>query len=529
MTRRDFLEFLGRNSFVTSALVAGCSNLRQDFSIPRLMASQKDILQTVPGLHFQIIVKAYDPISKSDTFGDDNDFLAYLPFHSATPDEGYLWVNHEIFHPQFLNGWTPQITAQNKTRERTDLERYQVGGSLLHIKKTNHQWKLVQNSLHTRRYTALTPIPFSNDTQVAGTTSALGTLANCCGGLTPWGTFLSCEENYHQFYGESDYNPKSKKYEHKKSNLRISWSYSDPRPPEHYGWVNEINPRTGSIIKLVALGRFAHEGATVVQAPDGRSIVYMGDDAENEHFYKFISEQPGSLDKGTLYAADFEMGRWLPLVRDLHPQLKERFKDQTELLIRAREAAKILGATPLDRPEDCEVDPVTKQIFLSCTNNKNNPHGHILKIKEKNNDFLSLNFESETFLKGGPETGFSSPDNLAFDKNGNLWMVTDRAEDADGKNIFGNNALFFIPTHGPQAGQAHRIAIGPVESELTGLHFAPDNETLFVSVQHPGGKSPGGDPSRYTSHWPEGGLSVPRSAVVALSGPTMKRLLNLKA
>ncbi len=519
MTRRNFLEFLSKTSILSTATLASCSWKQKGSPLPHLNISSADAFQTASGIDWKILIKTFDPISKLDKFGQDNDYLGYIPMNSTNPLEGFLWANHEIYRPQYLKGWDLKRAREPRSPERLKLERYQVGGSLLHIKKTSSQWEVVQNSVHNRRYTGETPIPFANSKIIAGSKKAKGTLGNCCGGITPWGTFLSCEENYHHFYGESVYDPATKKYIFKPARHLLAWDTTDPQPPEHYGWVNEINPRTGQIEKLVELGRFAHEGATVVTARDGRAVVYMGDDAENECFYKFVSNEKDNFKSGTLYVANLTEGKWLPLDINKNSELKKRFGNQTELLIRARDAAHLLGGTPLDRPEDCEVDPINRDIYLTCTNNKNNPHGHILKIKESGADHLAETFTSEIFLRGGVETGFSSPDNLAFDKNGNLWMVSDMDEDKPGYEGFGNNGLFFIPVRGKYAGLAHRVAIAPQKAEFTGLFFAPDNETLFLSVQHPGG----------TSHWPEGGSSDPKSAIVTLAGPTLRRLMSLKA
>ncbi|MFN8846184.1 MAG: PhoX family protein [Bdellovibrionales bacterium] len=519
MTRRNFLEFLGKTSILSTTAMTGCTWGKSSSAIPHLPTSNADTFQTVAGINWNILIKAFDPISKKDNFGQDNDYLGYIPLDPTHPLEGFLWANHEIYRPQYLTGWDSQRSREPRSPERLKLERYQVGGSLLHVKKTSAGWKVIQDSNLSRRYTGETPIPFSNSNKILGSSQAKGTLGNCCGGLTPWGTFLSCEENYHHFYGESVFDPATKKYVYKPANHRLAWDTTDPQPPEHYGWVNEINPRTGHIQKIVELGRFAHEGATVVTAHDGRIVVYMGDDSADQCFYKFVSNEKGNINSGTLYVANTTLGKWIPLDVNKNSELKKRFGNQTELLIRTRDAAHLVGGTPLDRPEDCEVDPINRDIYLTCTNNKNNPHGHILKLSESGADHLAETFTSTIFLRGGKDSGFSSPDNLAFDKNGNLWMVSDMDDDKPGYEGFGNNGLFFIPTRGQFAGLAHRLAIAPIKAELTGLFFAPDNETLFLSVQHPGG----------TSHWPEGGSADPKSAVVTLSGPTLQRLMNLKA
>ena len=157
----------------------------------------------------------------------------------------------------------------------------------------------------------------------------------------------------------------------------------------------------------------------------------------------------------------------------------------------------------------------------------NRPHGSILKIIEENNDAGSLSFTASTFVLGGEETGFSSPDNLAIDRNGNLWLTNDVSGSNIGKPEYafsGNNGLYFIPLAGHWAGQAIRVASAPKDAEFTGPQFSPDGQSLFLSVQHPGETST--SLKQLTSHWPNGGNSIPKSAVVVLSGQTMEYLLG---
>ena len=148
-------------------------------------------------------------------------------------------------------------------------------------------------------------------------------------------------------------------------------------PPEHYGWVVEVNPLTGESKKLVALGRFMHECATIQELNDGRLVVYTGDDTNNQCLYKFISDKPGSLKEGKLYVASLEQKKWLSLDINDNEALKEHFKTQTQVQIRTREAAHFIGATPLDRPEDIDIDPITGDVLLSLTNNKDKGNAHM--------------------------------------------------------------------------------------------------------------------------------------------------------
>lgn len=529
MNRREFLEFFGRSTAGLSIALTlpnflSCATApsRSVEGLPfrPLLPSILDDLILSPGLRYEIFIKYGDVInSRNERFGSDNDFLGYIPI---TPDRGYLWVNHESFHPLFIHG------EKKRLREHIDKERKAVGGSLIVIQKNGAKWMIDKENHLNRRWDATTEIPFEWSEPILGARKAIGTLANCSGGITPWGTFLSCEENYQQFYGDVDYNNGKRTVDR---NLKkwFGWSHHYDLPPEHYGWVVEINPEKGSSKKLVALGRFAHEAATVVLSDDGRGVVYMGDDKDNECLYKFISDTPGSLDRGILYVANLVRGEWIPLDIKLNPKLKEHFKSQTDILMYARQAARIVGGTPLDRPEDIKRDPKSGAFICALTNNKKkgNLFGLLLKIEEDRNNPLSLKFKSSTLLAGGPETGFACPDNLAFDHKGNLWFTTDISDDSLGKEsykTFENNGLFYVPMSGPHSGQVFQVASAPRESELTGICFLPDSRTLLLSVQHPGLQTH--DLANPTSRWPDGGKSTPSSAVVAISGPTLDILLQ---
>ena len=192
----------------------------------------------------------------------------------------------------------------------------------------------------------------------------------------------------------------------------------------------------------------------------------------------------------------------------------------------------MLGATELNRPEDIEIDPITGNIFVSLTNNKlkGDYHGSILKIEEKNGAFDSLTFNASTYMAGGEESGFSCPDNLAFDFSGNLWITSDMSgysmNKIDGPYMpFKNNSLFVIPRYGNEAGKVIRIASAPTDAELTGPWFAPDGKTLFLSVQPPGERTT--DLNNPTSKWPFDEDKIPKPSVVAITGDLIEKMNNL--
>lgn len=536
--RRDFLKFFGSTSALLflggagSGVFTSCSSPleKTDFKtlgFKPLSPKTDDKLSLVDGLDYQILLSWQDQLNAQEKFGFNNDFTAYLPL-TDKKNEGILWVNHEYVHPMFVSGYR---AGDKRTKDQVDLEREEVGGSLVHIKKTEQGWQVIQGSEYNRRLSATTAIPLVAPRSIDGTSVAVGTLGNCAGGQTPWGTFLSAEENYQHYYGD---------FEHKSSERKsgwLSWHQFYDQSPRHYGWVVEIEPLTGKAKKLTALGRFSHESATVVRAKDGRAVVYSGDDKADEFIYKFISDSQNSIEEGELFVADLKKGKWLSLERSKSKVLQKEFDDQLDVLIHCRKAARLLGATPCDRPEDIEINPRNGDVIVALTNNydkknwndpNNNFYGSLLKISEKDQDAGSLTFTSDTLVMGGRETGLACPDNLCFDRRGNLWVTTDISGSVIEKKAykgFGNNALHYIPMSGAYAGQVFQVASAPVDAELTGPTFAPDGETLFLSVQHPGERSK--SLSKLTSHWPNGGDEVPRSCVVQIRGETMKKLLKV--
>jgi uncharacterized protein len=538
VNRREFLVFLGAGY---AALATGCQILGTKNSSSAtilnfdrlgwtpLPPSDSDQVLLADGLNSQIIAKWKDPIGTNLKFGSHNDFTQFISLTESN-DEGLLWVNHEYLNPLFSSGWKKTKTDP-RTKAQVDVEMKDVGGSILHLKKQNGHWAVIPNSPHNARFDANTEFKIISDEPIDGARNAYGTLANCAGGLTPWKSFLTCEENFDMFFG--DLILENGKYKKVKSGKDFMWSKFYPRSPLHYGWVVEINPLTKKGKKLTALGRFSHEGATCILAKDGRTVVYMGDDSANECIYKFISDQPNSLEKGILYVANTEQGRWLPLTMDSHPDFVTTFKSQTELLINTRIAAKIIGGTPQDRPEDIEIHPTNKDIIVALTNNKKagRPHGSLLKISEKDGDFLSTEFSATTWISGGENDVLSCPDNMVFDKNGNLWVTSDRSDDEMNQGIYKshkNNGLYYIPMRGEFAGQVFQVASAPTDAEFTGPSFSPDGNTLFLCVQHPGDQSKNLD--ELTSTWPDGIINgqaqMPKSAVMAIQGPLLEKLVS---
>lgn len=550
--RRKFISFMGKaglGAAIMPQFLISCGNTTTptgDFNtiseeqltklnklvLKGLTASDKDDLLLINGLNYHTVIKWGDKINDQDTFGFNNDFTCFIPLDENNPKDGLLWVNHEYVNPLFVSDFDADVyqnPLEHKTVEHVDKEMYNVGGSIVRIKEEKGVWKVVKNDPYNRRITAKTPIKINWDKPIKGATTVIGTNSNCSGGITPWKTFITCEENYDGCFGETEYDENNQP-KHRSSWL--GWERFYNYPPEHYGWVVEVNPKDGTAQKHIALGRFAHECCTLYELKDKRVVAYTGDDKNSEHLYKFISSKPGSLKEGTLYVADTINGKWLALDWENQPVLKSKFKDQTEVLIRAREAAKLIGATALNRPEDIEIDPITGNIFVTLTNNKpkGDFHGSILKIEEENGAFDALNFKASTYKSGGEDNGFSCPDNLAFDLSGNLWITSDMSGSSMNREDkpympFKNNSLFVIPRYGKDAGKVIRVASAPKDAELTGPWFSPDGKTLFLSVQHPGEQTK--DLNNPTSTWPFDEDNIPKPSVVAITGDLIEKMNKL--
>ena len=543
ISRRRFLTYLGMGTYAAllkpPAPAADFPLRRRKGQPPSLFRpigpSRADELVLPEGFRYEVVCAWGDPLGSKDPegrpefFGFNNDFTTFLPIDALrggrNPDEGLLWVNHEYPNPLFVSKYGGKPP---KTEQQIIAEKRSVGGSVLHVRREGGHWKHLPGSRYSRRFTALYPRMAVTGPAASLVPTATGTLANCSGGRTPWHTVLSCEENY------PDFN------ETEEGGYRWSDVPSQKVDNHAYGWIVEVDP-FGELPprKHSALGRFRHENAAWRLGPTGRLVVYMGEDEENKYLYKFVSAdvyKPGAsradnsklLTEGTLYAADFRAGKWRALDMRRHKKEleEEGLTSQADVLLHAPDAAAILDATPLDRPEVCQVHPHDGTLYAALTYNLShgNLFGQIIRLVEDDDDPEGEGFRFEIFLAGGAQSGLACPDNLLFDREGNLWVVCDIASDELNKGAyrpFGNNGLYFVPTRGPSAGDAFQFASGPVECELTGPWFSEDGGTLFLSVQHPGEESKSLE--ALTSHWPHGGKALPRPAVVAISGFPAKK------
>jgi secreted PhoX family phosphatase len=555
-----------------------------------------DQIITAPGFQAKPLIRWGDPIlangsafdpanlssaAQATQFGYNNDFLTFMPLPrgSNTANHGLLWVNHEYTNLMFV-GYDKK--NPQPTQEIVDTELAAHGGSVVEVMRDGSgDWSMHMGSMN-RRITGLTPMTFTGP--VAGHewlktsadpsgTTVIGMLNNCGGGATPWGTILTAEENFHQYFGNLGQLPDSdpRKAVHNRYRLLTAESERrweevydrfdisrEPNEPFRYGYIVEVDPYDPSSAprKHTALGRTLHEAATTVIAPNGKAVVYSGDDERFECVYKFVSAgtyDPNNraanmelLTDGTLYVAKFNddgTGEWLPLVYGEGPLTEANgFASQADVLIKTRMAADLVGATRMDRPEDIETNPVNGKIYMTMTNNNqrgqegrpgpdgpnpraDNRWGHIIEATEANDDPSGTGFSWEIFILAGENTNESTyfagypreqvssmgaPDNITSDAAGNLWIATDGQPSA----IKANDGIYAVPTAGPQRGYLRQFMSGVLGAEMASLAFNADSTALFVSVQHPG---EGGTLEAPVSSWPDGNQPPRPSVVVAWS------------
>ncbi|MBI4205040.1 MAG: PhoX family phosphatase [Betaproteobacteria bacterium] len=564
--------------------------------------SLDETTHVAPGYDVQVLIRWGDPIHTSGPpfrpgqqtaaeqevqFGMDNDFIAFmpLPHASRTSDRGLLCVNHErntahLSWPKM----SPGNYASRMTRERCEVEMASQGHTVIEIARAGNAWHLVADSRYNRRITCRsTAIRISGPaagherlkTRVdpAGM-RVMGTLNNCAGGVTPWGTVLTAEENFHLYFiGKSKQEREAaawKRYGIDGRGIYLWGRYferfnldREPNEPNRFGWIVEIDPYDpqSTPVKRTALGRCKHECATTAVSHDGRVAVYSGDDERMEYVYKFVTRgqydpsRPAAnrelLDEGTLYVAKFEENgkmRWLPLVFGEGPLTAANgFRSQADVAIEARRAADLLGATPMDRPEDVEANPLTGHIYVVMTYNDGrkadqlnvaNPRapnycGHIIEIAPPTVDGKPDHTATECtwgfFLLGGdpvnpkhharyrasvtPNGWLCRPDNVAFDPKGRIWIATDGQDDSVGFA----DSVYAAETSGERRGITRCFFSAPRGAEICGPAFTPDGTTLFLAIQHPGDEK-GSTFDQPSTRWPDFKDGMPpRPSVIAIT------------
>ena len=509
--------------------------------------------------------------------GMHHDGLHYFPLDGSR--RGMLVFNNEYTDDGLLTA--DGMKTWNADKVRKSIAAH--GVTLIEVEQRGGRWQQVLPSRYARRVTAGTPMqiagpaaghPMMRTAADPTGTRSLGTLNNCAHGVTPWGTYLTCEENFaFYFHGPEKNDAHQRRWGLRPGGRGYRWHEHEERfdatrhPNEfnRFGWVVEIDPTdpTMTPVKHTALGRASREGATCAQTRDGRVVVYMGEDAAFEYIYKFVSRdkvRPGGfaanrdiLDHGTLYAARFDAdgsGRWLPLVAGQGPLTAEAgFATQGDVVVKARQASDTLGATKMDRPEWIAFDARTSEVYCTLTNNSQrgrpgmpgtdaanpraqNSMGAIIRWKE-DGDLDGLSFRWNHFaLAGDPANEraeakgnvkgdiYACPDGIWIDPRGVLWIQTDAHATVMYRGEFAGVQSNMMLAADPRTGETRRFLVGPPNSEVTGVVMTPDMRTMFVNIQHPGetasDRSDPADPGRFST-WPSGQKGArPRSATVVI-------------
>lgn len=489
---------------------------------------------------------------QANQIGIGHDGMHYFPlakgkFNRSANSHGLLVINHEFGRNSHVLGKSmPESLADVRVSQHAH------GVSIVEIKKIQGQWRTVKSQL-ARRVHVNTAVRFSGPAaehallQTKSAEQAMGTVNNCANGYTPWGTYLSCEENFNGYFAATNKTSiwrsteEQLRYGFSEKGFSYGWEKFDPRfdlsnPAYHneenrFGWVVEIDPfaPNQAPVKRTALGRFKHEGIAITEGRGKRIVGYMGDDQRFDYIYKFVSEDnwqamravgKSPLDYGSLYVARFNAdgsGDWLELTID-NPALAKRFKDQAEILVYTRIAADIVGATPMDRPEWITL-AANGDVYCTLTNNSKrssadaanpmapNHSGHIIRWRDSD-AHIGRRFTWDIFLMAkdshASEHSFSSPDGLWIDPDGRLFIET------DGKQEQGlNNQLLVADTHNKQIS---RLLTSVTGAEITGITSTPDRRTLFVNIQHPGN----GDPKLTNFPASLDGESIPRDCTLVI-------------
>ncbi|MEL6384959.1 MAG: PhoX family phosphatase [Cyanobacteria bacterium J06626_18] len=524
---------------------------------------------------------AGDPVNRTTSVdqakqvGIGHDGMHFFPENGTSNTKGVLCINHEFgITPHVLGKALPESVEEVTTMEHAH------GVSCVEIEKVNGTWQVVLDSPKNRRIHVNTPVEFSGP---AAGNSLLdnpagndfqGTVNNCANGFTPWGTYLTCEENFNGYFNNSEVDQSDPptdarlgegspiteadpRYGISPVGFGYAWGGQngevfDPRfdtsNPDYvnernrFGWVVEIDPQNPDAkpVKRTAMGRFKHEGVGGTVGQGGRYVGYMGDDQRFDYCYKFVSEASwrsmiarglSPLDNGKLYCAKFNedgTGEWMeitydnPAIRDaVDEQGQPLFSSQGDVLVFTRLAADILGATPMDRPEWTTVGP-TGKIFWALTNNSQretpnaanplapNPDGGILEMVDSDGH-IGMTFTWEYFIFA--QDTHAEGDERTFSDPDGLWA------DPDGR--------LFIETDGgqqkelqdqclvanPETGEIRRLFVGVSGDEITGIAYTPDRRTLFINTQHPGN----GDPSETNFPAPTDGITIPRDSTIVIT------------
>lgn len=614
-SRRGFLQgslavsaiaaTVGSSALLTAGKAVAQSGSR--FSFQEIEAGVDETHHVAPGYDADVLLKWGDPLfpdspefdptaqtaeKQRRQFGYNNDYVGFYPIDGSS-EHGLLLVNHEYTNEHLMfPGIVTIVDGKPKVapadQNRIDVEMAAHGGTIVEIRKRNGKWQVVKDGPLNRRITSTTEMeltgPAAGDDRLKTSEddtgrTVIGTINNCAGGVTPWGTYIMAEENFHGYFlgelpeGHAEaanykrYGVPGGAYEWGNFYDRFDLS-KEPNEPNRFGWVVEIDVMdpTSTPKKRTALGRFKHEGGESIVAPNGQVVFYLGDDERFDYVYKFVTAgtfNPDDraanmdlLDSGTLYVARFDADgtvEWMPLVFGEGPLTAANgFASQADILIETRRAADLLGATKMDRPEDVQPNATNGRVYVMLTNNTKrtddqlnaanprakNAFGHIVEIAEDGGDFAATKGTWEILLKCGDpsvaEVGasfstetskngwFGMPDNCHVDADGRLWVATDgNSPGATGRT----DGVWAVDTEGDARATSKLFFRVPVGAEMCGPLVLDDLKSMFVAVQHPGD---GGDdwdgfgrPSYYedlSTRWPDFRDDMPvRPAVVAIT------------
>lgn len=541
------------------------AHCKSSFNFEEVEAGIDDTHHVAAGYDADVLLRWGDPIfpdspafdpanqtpeAQAKQFGYNNDYVGYIPIDGSS-EHGLLVVNHEYTTAKLMFPKAKHESTDSAVKKQlADIEMAAHGGTVVEIRKVSGKWQVVKEGKLNRRITANTEMIVSGP--AAGServrtkadpsgTRVFGMVANCSGGVTPWGTYVSGEEGFSAYFSGKLPAGSKEAGNYARAGLREetdrSWANQyerfdlskEPNEANRFGWIVEIdvNDPTSKPKKRTALGRCNHEGAFTTLAKDGRAVVYLGDDGLSEYVYKFVSKgkyDPVNraanldlLDEGTLYVAKFEadgMMQWLPLVYGTGPLTPANgFNSQADVVIETRRAGDLLGATKMDRPEDIDANEVTGKVYVMLTKNPGrtesevdaanpraeNKFGHIIEIAEEDKDFGATEGKWEILLKcGDPSVAnigatfstettrngwFGTPDNCTVDSAGRLWVST------DGNNIKSTgrtDGLWAVDTEGAARATSKLFLRVPVGAEMCGPLMLPNMETMMAAVQHPG-------------------------------------------
>ncbi|NKG35808.1 PhoX family protein [Acinetobacter junii] len=586
--------------------------------------------------------------------GDCHDGMHYFGMNSTTQrfdesvsDRGLLVMNHEYINPTFLHPKGPTKVDGRRPEDEVIREVNAHGVSVIEIKKdkTSQKVEVVKNSVFNRRITGSTVMDLAG--AAAGSTllatayspaarQTRGTHNNCGNGYTPWGTYLTTEENFIGYFARSATDDTLRRpeeiialkryglkagsssrygwetavgsvesqdlYDRWSADVKATTAAEDYRNgPNTFGWMVEIDPFDGrqNPVKRTSLGRFAHEDSACRAIAGQPLAFYMGDDSRGEYIYKFVSDAKWDakdinggyaagdkyMNAGKLYVAKFNndgTGQWIELSfgknglnqsNSVYP-----FSSQADVVTFARLAADAVGATKMDRPEWCTVNPENGEVYVTLTNNSNrgsnyptdaanprsyedlynntktqkgNVNGHIIRFRETADLTTAESFKWDIYLFGAEASmaaninlsgltdnnDLSSPDGMWFDPRGVLWIQTDDGAYTDVTNCMMLAALPGQIGDGAKATTSNgtetlvgkkvtdetlrRFLVGPKECEITGIAMTPDYKAIFINVQHPGEDS--ADYASPSSNWPatqtnpSNKTARPRSATVVIT------------